>query len=304
MSNGTSLILGAAAVAGFLIAAAGGFSMGYRFAQSAPSRLLRRAGRDSDRCLSQATTAIDMAGTLCEAVAAATVATERQMAALFERQQRLSEAIGRLHSSFRSAAAPESREIQWQSEPVDRETDLPDRTAFDENVSRLVAAASDSVRGGILLVSLDGIERLRDRIGESRLAAVRHSVARVLCRAGRDSDLTCRFDANTFAILLPDMDDRAALAQVSDVRDAFRSHPFQLGADGPELLVTASFGFTPAVPGDEARLALDRAQAGVVRSRRWGRNRLHGYEPQTGRFVLIAENTHESPVAVGASVSS
>lgn len=298
MPQTMTLIVALAAAVGFLVAAAGGFLVGYRYAASAPTRLLRRAGRDTERCLTQATSAVDLAGRLCAAVAAATTATEQQITALLERQRCLAEAIVQLRPQTRAIAFAESGKIEWIMEPLDRETELPNSIAFEANIGRLLAAAKDHPRAGILLVSLDGLDRLRRRIEEKDLVAVRRSAARLLCRTVREDDLACCLDEATFALVMPDADPAEALSQAVAAREAFRSHPFRIGADGPELLVTASFGFTPVLPADEVRLLLDRAEAGVARSRRCGRNRLHAYEPHDCRISLVPDAPQLIPQSV------
>src|SRR5690606_25584539 len=97
MSDGTSILIGVAV--GIAIAGAGGFVVGYRFALSAPARLVRRAGRDVERCLNEAASAVEVAGQLCSAVANASLASERQITNLLERQRSLAEAIERLRSA-------------------------------------------------------------------------------------------------------------------------------------------------------------------------------------------------------------
>lgn len=287
MPHSTTLIVILAAICGFLVAAGGGFALGYSFAASAPNRLLRRAGRNTTRCLTEARKATDIATRFCEAVAAATTATEQQFALIAECQRRLSEAVGKLRPLSQPSAVSEPVKIEWIMEPLDRETELPNADALQANLARLLAAAKDKPRGGILLVSLDGLDRIRQRIDRKDLASLRSSAARVLRRLLRDEDLACSLDESTFVLLMPDRDTPNALTQAVAVREAFRCHPFRIGTDGPELLVTASFGFTPALPADEPSLLLDRAEAAVTRSRRCGRNRLHAFDHLDSRFSLI-----------------
>lgn len=287
MPHSTTIIVSVAAICGFLVAAAGGFAIGYAFAASAPTRLLRRAGRDASRCLSEASKATDIATRLCDAVAAATTATEQQFTALQECQRRLTAAVGKLRPVSQPVAPSEPAPIQWIMDPLDRETELPNAEALRTNLARLLSAVKDKPQGGLLLVSLDGLDRLRQRIDKKDLAALRGSAARVLRRLVRDEDLACSLDESTFAVLMPDLEPASALTQVLAARETFRSHPFRMGGDGPELLVTASFGFTPALPADEPSLLLDRAEAAVARSRRCGRNRLHAFDHLDGRISLI-----------------
>lgn len=292
MVDVTTLAFGAAALIGFAVAAAGGYVAGHRSATAAPARLIRRAGRDSEKCLIEAATAVDVAGRLCEAVANASIATDRQIEVLVERQTRLSEAISWLRKSSRSSDVMTAVEVEWIRATVDPETELPNRETFDANIALLMARAAARPRGGLLFVSIDDAARLRNRIGETGFRSVIKSVSRVLCRAGRSVDLVCRIDNETFAVLMSDEPPADSLSNANSVRDAFRNHPFRLGADGPECLVTASFGFTPVLPSDELRLITDRALAAVTRSQRCGRNRLHAYDAAISGFSLVKPLSH------------
>lgn len=299
MTHETILSMGAAAVAGLGVAAAGGFAVGYRAGASRPERLLRQAGRETGRCLDEAAAAIDLAGRFCDAAANAAKLAEGQIAALVERQKKLGESIGRLLAGARSAAMRPRPEIAWKAGPLDPLTQLPNREGFEANLARLVSAAGEP-HGGVLLVSLDGIDRLATRIRDAGVEEIRKSVARVLCRAGREQDLACVLDRGDFAVLLPDAASDEALAQAAAIRDAFRGHPFRLGADGPEVLVTASYGFTPVLPGDEPRVLLDRLNAAAIRARRWGRNRFYAFDAASSRLVQVSEPARPvrlSPVA-------
>lgn len=291
MVDATSLAYGISAAVGFAVAAGGGYLAGHRAALAAPLKLLRRAQRHPGDCLKAATTAIDVAGKLCEAVANESAATEAQLSALVERQSRLVTAIKRLTSAVQAAEAAPARAIEWVNAPVDAETDLPNRGAFEANAGLLIAAATTTPRGGVLFISIDDAVRLRNRVGENGYRSLSKSVGRVLCRAGRTADLTCRIDGETFAVLMSDEDPTESLSNANAIRDAFRNHPFRLGPDGPECLVTASFGFTPILPSDEFRIVTDRAIAAVTRSRRWGRNRLYGYDSIACGFAPVKLET-------------
>ena len=296
MPDATALTFVFAALAGAGVSTVGGFVVGYQMAASRPARLLRRAGRETRLCLSEAAGAIDLAQRFCDAASNTAKVAHDQVTALAERQRGLAESIGRLLSAARCGARPVVN-VEWEMSPIDSHTQLPDRAAFDANVGRL-AAASQEPRGGVLLLSLDGITRLRNRVGVAETAEVRRTVARVLCRAGRERDLACVVDDEAFVVLLPDAEPDDALRHASAIRDAFRGHPFRIGADGPEVLVTASYGFTPVLPGDDSGLVLDRVGAAVSRARRWGRSRFYAYEPVASRIVQVPEASAAKPAVV------
>ncbi len=99
MIDAMTFAVGAAAMIGIAVAAVGGYHVGYRAATTAPQRLLRRAGRETERCLSEAESAIDLAGRLCDAVASVCSVAESRLAGLVEQQNRLAEVLGRLRKS-------------------------------------------------------------------------------------------------------------------------------------------------------------------------------------------------------------
>ena len=287
MIDAMTLAIGSAATLGIAVAAVGGYHVGYRSATTAPDRLLRRAGRETERCLSEAESAIDLAGRLCDAVANVCTVAENRLAGLVEQQNRLAEVLGRLRASAATAAEVAAIELEWNREPADPETGLPSRTAFEANAKALLGLPKKSPAGGVLFVAIDDTDRLRNRVGEVHYRELAKSITRVLCRAARDADLVCRLDGETYAVLMRDSDPADALTTAHNVREAFRKHPFRLGSEGPECLVTASFGHTPVLPADELRLITDRARAAVTRSRRYGRNRLHAYDPADCSFTLV-----------------
>jgi len=307
MIDATTFAVGAAATIGIAVAAIGGYHVGFRAATTAPQRWLRRAGRDTERCLSEAESALDLAGRLCDAVANVRTVAENRLSGLVEHQNRLADALGRLRKSAATSAAVKTAEFVWSREPIDPETNLPTRPAFDGNAKTLIGLAKAAPVGGVLLVAMDDTERLRSRVGEIHYREIAKSVARVLCRSCRDEDLVCRIDGETFAVLMRDGEPSVALAAAESVRESFRKHPFRLGSEGPECLVTASFGHTPVLPSDELRLITDRARAAVTRSRRLGRNRLHAYDPANCGFILVKSVGNPMPslaVSVAAPCGS
>ena len=74
---------------------------------------------------------------------------------------------------------------------------------------------------------------------------------------------------------MPAVDARTGGELAGTIRDRVRGYRFRLDETGPEVLVTASFGYTRLFPGDTVELALNRAGNALDRSLRRGRNQLH-----------------------------
>jgi two-component system, cell cycle response regulator len=142
----------------------------------------------------------------------------------------------------------------------------------------LKAGAENGGRSGLLLVRVDKLDQLKARFGHGGAGHFLQKMAGVLVRAIREPDLVCRFSEDTFAVLVPCIEADAARRLADAIRNAVRHHTFRLNADGPEVLVTASFGCTCCLPDDAPDLALDRVADALSRSQRRGRNQLHFHD--------------------------
>ena len=124
-------------------------------------------------------------------------------------------------------------------------TGLPDRPMFDANLRLMLAeGAKTDLSSGLLLVTIDRREQLKSRFGIRGVDDFEKSIAAVIGRAIRKQDLVCRLTDDSYGILFPtvDIEGGRKLAQV--VRNSVRLHTFRLNDIGPEVLVTASFGYT------------------------------------------------------------
>lgn len=181
--------------------------------------------------------------------------------------------------------APLPREkvkINWLLNPLDPVTGLPDKTAFDSNLASLLELGRNIRQiSSLLLVRIDKLSVLSARLGSPDTARLVKKMAGVICRAVRDQDLVCQYGPDMLGVLLPgtDLDRGARLAGA--IRDSVRGYHFRVEEDGPEVLLTASFGYTPCRPDDSQELVVNRAVDALSKSQRLGRNRLHVHDGET-----------------------
>jgi GGDEF domain-containing protein len=83
---------------------------------------------------------------------------------------------------------------------------------------------------------------------------------------------------DSFAVLIPSVDAESGRKLSQAIRGAVRVHNFRMHDGGPEVMVTASFGYTACPPHDSAEAALNRSGDALSQSTRKGRNQLHVYE--------------------------
>jgi len=168
--------------------------------------------------------------------------------------------------------------LEWKLSTTDTDnaTGLPGKTALELNLSHLLDVCNSSeTKAGLLLIKIDKYDQLQTRFGKNGAGQFLTSLISVVCKAIRDEDLVCQYNADTVTVLLPDVTEETGYKVAAAIRNSVRNHHFRLEAGSPEVLVTASFGFTLCHAGDNADLILNRAANALAKSRKRGRNQLH-----------------------------
>jgi Amt family ammonium transporter len=130
----------------------------------------------------------------------------------------------------------------------------------------------------LLLIKVDKYPQLTSRFGEEAARKFVKTMASIVVRAQRDSDVICSYSSDTLAVLMPNVDEELGRRRAQVIRDSVCSYHFRLDESGPEVLVTASFGATCCLPHDNFDLTLNRAGNALARSQRKGRNQLHVHD--------------------------
>lgn len=208
---------------------------------------------------------------------------------LERRRNSLAEAVGRLIDDQRDSmrkqlevnANAKSR-LPWQRAPADPETNLPVRSVFDQNLRLMLEADQSSRRSsGLLLVKIDRMDQLKSRFGIQGEAVVAKEMASVIAKSLREQDLACRLGPDFFGALIPGVDSESTRKLATAIRNSVRLHTFRVQENGPEVMVTASFGCTLCAFEDNPESAVARAGEALVESSRRGRNQLHISEGKT-----------------------
>lgn len=284
----------ALAAAGFVVAAVVGFAAGVNYAKHAAQRAVERVRKSLTSLYGHVVSSIETAQSACQMLETFPdlQLTMEQLGRLEEKQTSLLQTVQRIvdgqqaavdvsdaasvaseAGSFRHVTLPE---ITWVVEPQHAVTKLPDRAAFDANRDMLARLAADGgFSCGLLLVQIDRADHLKKRFGVAGMQMFARTMAGLICRSMSDADITCQFAAETFAVLMPGATDSAARETAESIRRTIRHHHFRSRDDGPEVLVTASFGLTVFAGQDGPDLALARAETALKSSRKQGRNQLY-----------------------------
>jgi diguanylate cyclase (GGDEF)-like protein len=142
---------------------------------------------------------------------------------------------------------------------------------------RLTAELRRAARYGqplsLLLIDLDGLKAINDRLGHLAGDEALQRVAHAICRQLRASDLGARWGGDEFALLAPNTGESEAVTLAQRVRLLVATSA--VASAGPAL--TASVGIVTFDPTrdaqPEARHLMHAADAALYRAKRTGRNK-------------------------------
>jgi diguanylate cyclase (GGDEF)-like protein len=109
-------------------------------------------------------------------------------------------------------------------------TGLYNRQYFMEQLNAKVEkAVSQNIKGAIFYLVLDDFHAMKADVGIAGSDLILSDVASVLREITSDEQTLARLSDDTFAALLPDYDDKAAMKMAETVKNAVRDHLFEAG---------------------------------------------------------------------------
>lgn len=183
--------------------------------------------------------------------------------------------------SLGQAAEQERRKARELAEiaSTDVLTGLPNRRAL-EGRYETERPRSGNETLSLLVFDLDRFKRINDELGHALGDAVLQAVATGLKTRLRSRDLPCRWGGDEFVVLLPGTDIAGATRLAESLRDAFG----ELAVPGVPR-VTGSFGVAQAEEREELFDLMRRADEGLYRAKRSGRDRV-GETEEISEFPL------------------
>lgn len=176
-----------------------------------------------------------------------------------------------------SAAAARIERARFLKSLLERDglTRLLTHTAFLERARAMAEERSRDPRTPVamILVDLDGFKSLNDRYGHPTGDAVLCSLAGLMRRRVRQSDLVGRLGGDEFAAIIENIREKEAVRLLERMRQEF-SGMDHASADGSRFQVTFSAGMAMLEPGMDAGLWRERADAALYSAKSKGRNRI------------------------------
>lgn len=162
----------------------------------------------------------------------------------------------------------------------DELTGLPNRKQFEDRLKEAVADANRySRKCALLTIDLDGFKSINDTLGHPIGDGLLRAAANRLKGSVRGDDLLARLSGDEFAILVPVVEDTAALKPFADRILDLLATSFRI--DGHEILISGSMGIAVAPDnGDTADQLVRNADFALYRAKSEGRRAWRFFDPK------------------------
>jgi diguanylate cyclase (GGDEF)-like protein len=171
-----------------------------------------------------------------------------------------------------------SRDAAIRLSTIDPLTALFNRGFFFAALEREIARSARSGRGFcLLMMDLDELKAVNDRLGHFHGDRVLHAVGEVVADGVRRIDTAARYGGDEFVVLLPETDPTGAYVVAEKIRLGVQE--LELGFDDAEVRPSLSIGVV-SYPGDgnTADELMISADGAMYRSKRAGKNRVTGVD--------------------------
>jgi diguanylate cyclase (GGDEF)-like protein len=153
-------------------------------------------------------------------------------------------------------------------------TGLLNRRCFRSKLDRYVSfAARYGGQGAVMIIDIDGLKEVNDRLGHLPGDNLIRRVAEILRERVRETDIVARLSGDEFAVLMPQTDTGGALQLGEDLR-AQVAEGFPEGAELGEATISVGvtmFGGKGDTSSEAVLVAADQA---MYRAKEEGRNRI------------------------------
>jgi diguanylate cyclase len=158
---------------------------------------------------------------------------------------------------------------------TDSLTGIANRRRFDDSLEELTnEAATEQEPLCLLIGDIDHFKAFNDAHGHRVGDQVLRQVALTLKQCIKGRDVAARYGGEEFAVILPQTDLAGAQRVGDQIRKSISSKRIRLKSSGETLgAITISIGATQFNPGEALATLVERADQGLYRAKKEGRNR-------------------------------
>jgi len=155
-------------------------------------------------------------------------------------------------------------------------TGVANRKCFDVTLKKAAAEADETNSPlSLILADLDHFKNFNDTHGHQVGDQVLRVVGRTLIECVKGQDTAARYGGEEFAVILPNTTVGSAATVAENIRRAVSSKKLRKkGQEGELGPITASFGVSSYVPGEDLKELIERADRALYEAKRYGRNRV------------------------------
>ena len=176
--------------------------------------------------------------------------------------------VGGLHNRQRLLSMVAAYRYE-QMAMIDMLTGVSSRRRLEDVLERERALLARGRPVSVILLDLDNFKAVNDQHGHDAGDEVLRKVARVLQQVARLSDVIGRWGGEEFLVVCCDTDLAGAARLAARFAEVLRTSPVPVVGQ-----VTASFGVTEAIAGENLRDVIDRADLALYRAKQAGRDRV------------------------------
>jgi diguanylate cyclase (GGDEF)-like protein len=157
---------------------------------------------------------------------------------------------------------------------IDPVTGLYNRRYFNARLSEeMERARRQGTPLSVMLLDVDGLKQLNDRLGHATGDAVLRLIGGVLQRSVRLFDICCRYGGDEFAILMPGSGIESSAQIAERIRAGIEDCRPSTGPWDDSIKVSASIGIAAATGDQAEEEVIARADHALYRAKREGKNR-------------------------------
>jgi len=170
-------------------------------------------------------------------------------------------------------------------------TSLPNRVKFRDRLNDLLNRGKQDQRLAVFSLDLDRFKNINETLGHTIGDLLLQATAeRIVERVGTEA-IVARISGDEFAVILPRITDREAVAHIAEQLTESISQPFYL--NGYELYISTSIGvsFYPE-DGQDAHTLITHADVAMYHAKISGRNKHKVYTPEMNTSSRIEMENH------------
>jgi diguanylate cyclase (GGDEF)-like protein len=169
-----------------------------------------------------------------------------------------------------------ARDAAIRLSTIDPLTTLYNRAFFFAAIEREMARSARSGRGFcLLMMDLDGLKDINDRLGHFHGDRVLRAVSEVIASGVRRIDTAARYGGDEFVVLLPETDPTGAFVLAEKIRLGVRAMPIELPGRGPRPSLSVGVVTYPN-DGRTVDELMINADGAMYASKRAGKDRVTG----------------------------